>query len=297
MAFRPAPCVALDFGHDATAYDAARACERRWEVGELEGKVAIVTGAAGNIGSETCAVLAEAGARVVLVDIEEVGLDAATSSLKRSGFEAVGCRADVTEEADVRRAVQLAIDVFGGIDVLDNNAGGTMLTATQGDGDVTTMRVDLWDQLMAVNLRGPMLFCKHTIPSMVERGGGSIINISSGTSLAGSNAYTAYACSKGGLNTLTRYVATSHGAAGIRCNALALGIIGPADVSALPELVDSPFLAHKLVGRLGVPRDVAEMVAFLASARSSYITGQVISVDGGFFAHQPTFVQPGTSPD
>jgi NAD(P)-dependent dehydrogenase (short-subunit alcohol dehydrogenase family) len=266
--------------------------EKVGPVADLDGKVAIVTGAAGNIGSETCVALAEAGAKVVLVDMEEEGLTAGAAALERSGFEVLSCVADVAEEADVVRVVRRAIDVFGGIDILDNNAGGTMLTATQGDGDVTTMRVDLWDRLMAVNLRGPMLFCKHTIPSMVERGGGSIINISSGTSLAGNDAYTAYACSKGGLNTLTRYVATSHGADGVRCNALALGIVGPADTSNLPELVDSPYLAHKLVGRIGVPRDVADMVVFLASSRSSYITGQVISVDGGFYAHQPTFVQP-----
>jgi NAD(P)-dependent dehydrogenase (short-subunit alcohol dehydrogenase family) len=261
-------------------------------VADLEGKVALVTGAAGNIGSETCSALAEAGAKVVLVDIEEEGLRAVTATLERSGSEALACPADVTEESDVMRVVRAAIDVFGGIDILDNNAGGTMLTATQGDGDVTTMSVDLWDQLMAINLRGPMLFCKHSIPSMIERGGGSIINISSGTSLAGSDAYTAYACSKGGLNTLTRYVATSHGADGIRSNALALGIVGPAASSNLPELLDSPYLAHKLVGRIGVPRDVADLVVFLASSRSSYITGQVISVDGGFYAHQPTFIQP-----
>lgn len=263
-------------------------------VGELEGKVAIVTGAAGNIGRVTCRSLAEAGARVVLTDIEAEGLAAAAASLTDDGFEVVARAADVAEESEVAEVVALAIRAFDGVDILDNNAGGTMLTAMEGDGDVTTMRVELWDRLMAVNLRGPMLFCKHAIPSMVERGGGSIVNISSGTSLAGNDAYTAYACSKGGLNTLTRYVATSHGAAGIRCNALALGIIAPAELPPeMPPMADNPYVASQLVARYGAPRDVADMVVFLASSRSSFITGQVISVDGGYFAHLPTFGMPG----
>jgi NAD(P)-dependent dehydrogenase (short-subunit alcohol dehydrogenase family) len=263
---------------------------------ELEGKVAIVTGAAGNIGSETSRALAEAGARVVLVDVEAESLAALAASMKSAGYDVLAAPADVTQEADVVRVVDQAVHAFGGVDILDNNAGGTMLTATHGDGDVTTATVELWDQLMAVNLRGPMLFCKYTIPLMISRGGGSIINISSGTSLAGNNANTAYACSKAGLNTLTKYVATSHGAAGIRCNALALGLVGPANLADLPPMEDTSMLdahvAHKLVGRLGVPRDIADVVVFLASARAGFITGQVISVDGGFFAHQPTFTNP-----
>jgi NAD(P)-dependent dehydrogenase (short-subunit alcohol dehydrogenase family) len=255
-------------------------------VNELDGRVAIVTGAAGNIGSETSKALGEAGARVAMVDIEAVQLEAVAASLRAEGFDVLPIAADVTSEADVARAVATTVETFGGIDILDNNAGGTTLTATEGDGDVTTMTVDLWNRLIAINLTAPMLLCKHVIPSMVERGGGSIVNISSGTSLAGNDAYTAYACSKGGLNTLTKYVATSHAAKGIRCNALALGIVVP---PGTPETPDMPFLGHKLVGRLGRPRDIADMVVFLASERSSYITGQIISIDGGFFAHLPTF--------
>ncbi|KJS09655.1 MAG: hypothetical protein VR73_01570 [Gammaproteobacteria bacterium BRH_c0] len=254
---------------------------------ELEGKVAIVTGAAGNIGSVTAAALAEAGAKVVLTDVAEQRLKEIASGLQSQGFEAIAVVADIMSEEQVKAVIDAAISTYGGVDILDNNAGGTMLTVTEGDRDVTTMNVELWDKLMAVNLRGPMLFCKYCVPSMVARGGGSIINISSGTSLAGNDANTAYACSKGGLNTLTKYVATAHGSQGVRCNALALGIVVPEDMPPMDAL--KPYVAHKLVGRTGYPSDIANMVVFLASGRSAFITGQVISVDGGFFAHQPTF--------
>jgi NAD(P)-dependent dehydrogenase (short-subunit alcohol dehydrogenase family) len=268
-------------------------------VGDLDGKVAIVTGAAGNIGSVTSRVLAEAGASVTMTDIVEDRLKEVAASLEAEGHKVLPVAADVASESDVQNVVNQTISTFGGIDILDNNAGGTSLTG-QFDGDVTSMDVGLWDQMYGVNVKGPMLFCKHAIPSMVERGGGSIINISSGTSLAGNDAYTAYASSKGALNTLTKYVATSHGAKGVRCNALCLGIIVPPEMAAamadMPETPGmpsmSPYLAHHIVGRLGAPQDIANMVQFLASERSAFITGQVISIDGGFFAHLPTFPAP-----
>jgi NAD(P)-dependent dehydrogenase (short-subunit alcohol dehydrogenase family) len=151
------------------------------------------------------------------------------------------------------------------------------------------MSVELWDHIMGVNARGAMLTCKHALPAMVGGGGGSIINISSGTSTAGDFFATAYAASKGAVNTLTKYVATQYGAKGVRCNALVLGLIAtPVLKSVMPEPLRDVFRDNKLVGRLGEPQDVAEMVLFLASDRSRFITGQLLPVDGGFYAHTPT---------
>jgi NAD(P)-dependent dehydrogenase (short-subunit alcohol dehydrogenase family) len=185
--------------------------------------------------------------------------------------------------------VAATIEAYGGIDIMDNTAGVTNMSAGQ-DAGVTTMDVAIWDSIYNSNVKGPMLYCKHTIPSMIERGGGVIINISSGLSLAGNDYFVAYGSSKGALNTLTKYVATAHGAQGIRCNALALGVIirpSISDVSAGATMND--YLKHHIIGRLGRAEDIANTVLFLASERGEFITGQVISVDGGFYAHLPTF--------
>jgi NAD(P)-dependent dehydrogenase (short-subunit alcohol dehydrogenase family) len=172
---------------------------------------------------------------------------------------------------------------------LDNNAARLALA---DDTDVTSMSVDVWDKIMAVNARGTMLMCKHALPLMVEDGGGSIVNISAGGSQAGDVFATAYATSKGAINTLTKYVATQGAAKGVRCNAIAPGLICTPLMSAtLSTPVQEIFRSHSLTGRLGQPDDIAEMVAFLGSERSRFITGQIISVDGGIFAHVPTVMQ------
>jgi NAD(P)-dependent dehydrogenase (short-subunit alcohol dehydrogenase family) len=255
---------------------------------DLRGKVVIVTGAAGGIGSATSRAFAAAGARVVVTDRAQEGLTALARELG-SDADVIPVVADVTREADVERVVRTAVDSFGGVDVLDNNAGATNMAHV--DQTVIDMEVDLWDQIFAINARGPMLFCKHTIPVMAARGGGAIVNISSGTSLAGAPAFTAYASSKGALNTLTKYVASAHGGQGVRCNAILPGIILREGLG-VPEEMLVEYRKHHIVGRLGDPDDVARAVLFLASDLSSFITGQIFSVDGGFFAHLPIFSNP-----
>ena len=253
----------------------------------LEGRVAIVTGAGGGIGSETARALAEAGARVVLAGPDDDDLARATREIAARGHEAVAHPVDVTEEASVESLVRFTSDRFGRVDVVDNNAGAT--TFTHQDVDVTSMTVALWDEIMAINARGPMLVCKHAIPAMLANGGGSIVNISSGLSLAGDLGSVAYAASKAALNSLTRSVATLYGDRGIRCNAIAVGLIRtPAMEATMPEPLQAIFEKHLLIPRLGRPRDIADMVVFLASDLSAYVTGQTISVDGGFFAKVPT---------
>ncbi|MDP1795074.1 MAG: SDR family oxidoreductase [Acidimicrobiales bacterium] len=255
---------------------------------DLDGHVVIVTGAAGRIGSETARVMAELGARVVAADVAEAPLRDVVADIAASGGSAFAQVCDISDEAQVRALVAAAVDAHGRVDLLDNNAAA--LAISTDDQMLTDMPLELWERTMAVNLRGPMLCAKHTLPVMMAQGGGAIVNISSGMSLAGDSHHVAYGCSKGGVNSLTRYIATQYGQFGVRCNALALGIITPDALDpAGPPAAYEPYVRHKLVGRLGHPRDVAQAVAFLGSSASAYLTGQVISLDGGFFAHVPSF--------
>ena len=253
----------------------------------LEGKVALVTGAAGGIGAETCLALAEAGARIVLTDIAEEGLATVTAKLADQGYPVASQVADITDEAAVADLVAFTLATFGRIDVLDNTAGATGLTSE--DGAVADMSLQTWQRAAAINVTGPMLLCKHALPAMMAGGGGSIINISSGQSLSGDLSNTAYAAGKAALNSLTRDIATQYGHRGIRCNAIAPGlIVTPEAQQRFPAAFRDMFIDNCLVSRLGHPRDIANTVVFLASDLSSYITGQVISVDGGILSHLPT---------
>ncbi|MFE1321147.1 SDR family NAD(P)-dependent oxidoreductase [Kitasatospora phosalacinea] len=253
----------------------------------LAGKVAIVTGGAGGIGAATAASLATAGAAVVVADVAAAPIEQVVARLRAQGLRAAGRAVDVSSEDSVRALVDFTVDAFGGVDVLDNNAALT--SAIARDRDVATMPVELWDEVMAVNLRGPMLMCKHTVPVMLERGGGSVVNIASGQGLSGDRTMAAYGSSKGGLIALTRFVAAAYGDRGIRCNAVAPGLIKTAALDAdMPEPVQQLIRSNNLVPRLGTPEDVAAIVTFLASPAAGFITGQVIPVDGGFLAHLPT---------
>jgi NAD(P)-dependent dehydrogenase (short-subunit alcohol dehydrogenase family) len=253
----------------------------------LDGKVAIVTGAAGGIGSDTSAALAEQGARVVLTDLQEDRLQAVAQELRDKGHEVAAHVADITDEASVRSLVAFAVATFGGIDVVDNNAGAT--GQTDRDLDVVNMDLEVWERAIGINARGPLLVCKHAIPVMIDGGGGSIINISSGQSLSGDIANTAYSAGKAAVNSLTRDIATVYGPKGVRCNAVLPGLIVPAAAQEhFPAAFKDMFVDNCPVPRLGLPRDISNAVVFLASDLSAYITGQTLSVDGGFSAHLPT---------
>ncbi|SNQ48649.1 putative enzyme [Frankia canadensis] len=255
----------------------------------------MVTGGAGGIGAETAAALARAGANVVIADVPTAPLDKVAHELSAAGLTAVAHPVDVADEDSVRDLVRFTVDTFGGLDVLDNNAALT--SAIPRDRDVVTMSVELWDEVMAVNLRGPMLLCKHAVPVMISRGGGSIINIASGQGLAGDRAMVAYGSSKGGLIALTRFIAAAYGEFGVRCNAVAPGLIRtPALDADMPPFVREAFRRDNLVPRLGTPADVATVVAFLASPAAGFVTGQVLPVDGGFLAHLPTMSPAAQSP-
>ena len=256
----------------------------------LQGKVAIVTGAASGIGAETAARLAREGAAVVVADINLSGAQQHAAQLAQSGGVAAAVGVDLGEERSIAAMIDFAVGHFGGLDILDNNAADTRLSSTRDVG-VEHTETDVWDALMRINLRGTMLACKYAIPRMRARGGGSIINMSSGSGLTGAMAPTAYGVTKAGIITLTQYVATQHGKEGIRCNAIAPGlIVTPTTASnyatgAFGEMM----LRHHLTPRLGTPADIASMVAFLASDEAAFVTGQVICVDGGLLAHAPYY--------
>ena len=256
---------------------------------ELQGKVALISGGAGAIGSATARRLAQDGARVVIADLPGSPMHEVAEALRRDGLDVVACVLDLAQEDSIRAAMEFTAATYGRLDVLDNNAAMKGLPA---DGDVLGMSTELWDEVMGCNVRGTMLMCKYALPLMIRGGGGSIINISSGTSVAGERYQTAYAVSKGAINTLTLYVASQHGDQGVRCNALLVGsVTTPAMERALPQPMREVLCAHKLTGRLGQPADIAEVVGFLASERSSWVTGQLWAVDGGYYAHQPTMPQ------
>jgi NAD(P)-dependent dehydrogenase (short-subunit alcohol dehydrogenase family) len=255
----------------------------------LIGKVAFISGGAGAIGSATAQRLALEGARVVIGDLPSSDVHGVAESLQGDGLDVVAQELDLEQEASIRIAIETIGRKYGRLDVLDNNAA---LKGLKEDRGVIDMSAELWDRIMAVNARGTMLMCKYALPVMIAGGGGSIVNISSGTSVAGDQYATAYAVSKGAINTLTYYVAAQYGHQRVRCNGLLVGsVVTPAMQRVLPEAMRDILRAHKLVGRLGQPQDIAEVVAFLASDRSAWITGQLWSIDGGFFAHVPTMPQ------
>jgi NAD(P)-dependent dehydrogenase (short-subunit alcohol dehydrogenase family) len=249
-------------------------------------KVAIVTGGGGGIGGATARALAREGASVVVVDIDEAAAGRVTEQIRDTGGNAVALKADLAEEGQVVDTIAAAMSRFGRLDVLHNNAALTESDFLSRDTAVTELSLNVWERTMAVNLRSQMLTCKHAVPEMVRGGGGSIINMSSGASLKGDRTRTAYGVSKAGVNALTMYVATSHGKQGIRVNTILPGLI---ITDAVRAHLDDKMLAGlgkaTLTPSVGQPEDIADVVVFLASDESRYITGQMIAVDGGMSAH------------
>ena len=252
----------------------------------LAGKVAIVTGGGGGIGGATARALARHGAAVAVVDVNERAAGSVAAAIDAAGGQAVAVGADVSQEDQVRAAVDAVVERFGRLDVLHNNAALTDSDFLHADTAVTDLSLEVWERTMAVNLRSQMLMCKHAVPHMVRGGGGSIVNMSSGASLKGDRTRTAYGVSKAGVNALTLYVATSHGKQGIRANTILPGLVVTDAVRAhLNESTLSGLSKATLTPAVGQPDDIADVVVFLASDESRYITGQMIAVDGGMSAH------------
>jgi len=259
---------------------------------DLSGRTALVTGGGSGIGAASAAALAAAGATVLVTDIDGEAAAQVAKAIVDAGGHASSARLDV---ADEQQWISVIADSGDPITVLHNNAAITGGPVMANDFDVVRIDVDTWDTVLAVNLRGTMLGCKHVVPGMLEAGGGSIVNMSSVKGSTGSSYRTAYATAKGGIDSLTRMVATSYGKRNIRCNAVAPGIVEtPGLRHTVPEERLAELRDAHLLPRLGSPEDIANMVVFLASDDAAFVTGQVIAVDGGLIAHSPAMSPPGS---
>lgn len=256
----------------------------------LEGKVAIVTGAASGIGEASAVRMAAEGAAVVVADRNETGAKEVADRIQGAGGRALAVACDVSSEDDIVAMVAAAVDTFGALHVVHNNAALTDASAHAKDHTVLDLSVETWDRSMAVNARGAMLVCKHAVPHLIEAGGGSIINTASNQALAGDLSQTAYGAAKGAVVTLTMSVATAFGKQGVRCNCISPGAIRtPSLLNACPPAILDLIEESNLVARLGEPEDIAALALFLASDESSFITGLTIRCDGGQLAHLPHF--------
>ena len=239
----------------------------------FEGKTAVVTGAARGIGLEIARQLAEQGARVVLVDVREEDLRKAAESLP--GEAATVFAVDVTDEAAVEKMIDEIAEKAGRIDILVNNAGITR------DDLLLRMTQDEWDAVMNVNLKGTFLVTKHVAKQMLRQRAGRIVNLASVSGLVGNPGQANYAASKAGVVGFTKTVARELAGRGICCNAVAPRFIDTKMTQVLPDKAKERALGAIPLGRMGRVEEVAAAVVFLASDEASYITGQVLPVDGG----------------
>ncbi len=253
------------------------------------GKVAIVTGGGGTIGRATARRLASEGASVTVSDLDREAATKVVAEIEAAGGTARVQTTDVTDPDAVEAMVRDTVAAYGGLDVLHNNAAAIALNAK--DQDIVTMDIAVWRQVLDVNLTGPMLGCRFAIPAMLERGGGAIVNTASAAAFYGSKSLAAYGTSKAGVVALTRSVATAYGDRGIRCNAVAPGVVvGQAAQEALGGPMGDRlrrYTTNHLVGRLGYPEEIAGAVAYLASDDAAFITGETLRIDGGMTAHGP----------
>jgi NAD(P)-dependent dehydrogenase (short-subunit alcohol dehydrogenase family) len=256
----------------------------------LSGKAALITGAGSGIGRATAKVMAGRGAAVAVTDIDEVAAEAVAGEITATGGQAIALQCDISQEESIRAAFGRAREHFGRIDIAHNNATFRAPDILASDIDILSFPTEMWDRQIQGTLRGTMLGCRYAVLAMLETGGGSIINTSSIFGLAAHNKNVIYGVAKAGVNRLTEYVATAFGRRGIRCNAVAPGLImTPPAYAYIPKPLRDVHEASTALGYLGEPEDVAHIVAFLASDDARYVTGQVIRADGGTLAHLPTF--------
>jgi NAD(P)-dependent dehydrogenase (short-subunit alcohol dehydrogenase family) len=253
-------------------------------MGRLDGKVAVITGAGGGMGREAALLFSEEGARVCVADVD----GAAAHETAAACRDAFGVAVDVASSDDVERMYAATADRYGGIDVLYNNAG----ISPADDASILETEPDAWQRVLDVNAKGVYLCCKHGIPHLLERGGGSVINVASFVALVGAaTSQIAYTASKGAVLSLSRELAVQFARQGVRVNALCPG---PVETPLLLRIFgDDPAAyerrrVHLPMGRLAKPREIVNAALFLASDEASYVTGATFLVDGGLTASYVT---------
>jgi NAD(P)-dependent dehydrogenase (short-subunit alcohol dehydrogenase family) len=246
----------------------------------LADKVALITGSGGGMGKLAAEVFAREGASIVVTDVLEKEGQETAQAIREAGGKAIFVRADVSHDEDVKHVVDAAVEEFGRIDVLYNNAG----IMPAADTSVVETSESTWDKVLDINLKSVFLCCKHTVPQMVKQGKGSIINVASFVAFMGCTVpQDAYTASKGGMLSLTKSLAVQYGREGIRCNAICPG---PIETPLLRYLWTSEEarnlrLNRIPLGRFGEPQDIVYMALYLASDESSWTTGAWLMVDGG----------------
>ena len=248
----------------------------------LKDKVAFITGATSGIGAVMARRFAEQGAKVIIAARRENLGNAVVEDIRNAGGEAVFQRMDTSKEADVEAAIAFAVQTFGTVNVLVNNAGPVDLITSGADRPVHELATEAFDQIVKVALYGPFWCCKYALPHMMAAGSGSIVNISSISAVTGLPMVPAYSAAKGGLSALTRQLAFDYGAYNIRANGIITGLIvheGSQRQVDTPEKYKAYRVRH--LTRLGVPDDIANAAIYLASDESAFVTGSHINVDGG----------------
>lgn len=264
---------------------------------DLAGRVAVVTGAGSyhndpelpreGSGSAVAAKLASLGAAVVLADANGRAAERRAARIRERGGRAIAFEVDVRQEEQVEAMVAKAVEEFGRLDILHNNAHDSYLLWDPGDPQITEFSVSTWRTLFETLVLGAMLGCKHAIPRMLESGGGRIVCTTSISGEMGELNLTVYGAAKAAINQVVRSVSTQWGKEGIRCNAVAPGLVLSPPSLAIGEELIAVYAEHSDTPYVGEPEDVAELVAFLVSDAARYITGQTIRIDGGLQQHSP----------
>jgi len=251
----------------------------------LENKVAIITGGAGAIGSATVERFISEGARVAVADNR---FELARDVTGKFGDRAFAVHIDAGDAASVERAINASVAHFGdGLDILFNTIALTSSEFMRKDTTAVEVPLDVWEQAMRINATGLLLTCRFAIPYMIAKGGGSIINTSAGSALAGDLTRIAYGSSKAAVIAMSEHIAVQYGRDGIRCNVICPGVIFTEERSKpIADLIET-MKEHILTPRFGRPPDMAALAAYFAADESAYVTGQTICCDGGQLIHQP----------
>jgi NAD(P)-dependent dehydrogenase (short-subunit alcohol dehydrogenase family) len=240
-------------------------------------KTVIVTGGGAGMGLATAHAFAREGADVVVAELDPERAEVAAGQIEAAGGSAIGVAVDVADRSGVERLVEKAVSTYGGVDALVNNAGLTLFRP------LLEMTEDDWDRILAVNLKASFLTTQAVVASMKERGGGAIVNIASIAGLQGMADHSAYCASKAGLVNLTRALALELGPIGIRVNCICPGVVETpmlrSVTGGLPGTGELPWKSP--IGRIGRPEEVAEVSVFFCSERASYVSGAVVTADGG----------------